>query len=141
MKKNVIIGLILGFCLMPLSVKAAFEGEITFQVAFTGGDVKSKAQSGMMMPSSYDLLIKGNQLKVNMDASARGWLKVEILDESGHALWGFEKSAADRLMFNDLAQTASWNGNPDVSSLQGRSVRLRFIGQSVKLFSFCQTTS
>lgn len=91
--------------------------------------------------TTVPFVLAGNQLKVNMDASARGWLKVEILDESGHALWGFEKSAADRLMFNDLAQTASWNGNPDVSSLQGRSVRLRFIGQSVKLYSFCQTAS
>lgn len=87
MKKNVIIGLILGFCLMPLSVKAAFEGEITFQVAFTGGDAKSKAQSGMMMPSSYDLLIKGNQLKANMHGGIMSLMMGEIIidGESGRA--------------------------------------------------------
>ena len=80
--------------------------------------------------------LEGTHLQINMDASARGWLKAEILDPTGHAIWGFEKSAADRLMFNDLSQTATWNGNPDLSSLQGRSVRLRFVGQSVKLYSF-----
>jgi hypothetical protein len=61
---------------------------------------------------------------------------VEILDETGHTLWGFEKSVADRLMFNDLAQTVTWNGSADVSSLRGRTVRLRFVGQWVKVFSF-----
>ena len=73
---------------------------------------------------------------MNMDASSRGWLKVEMLDATGHALWGFEASVADRLMFNDLAQTATWKGSPDLSALRGRSVRLRFVGQSARLYSF-----
>ena len=92
MKKNVIIGLILGFCLMPLSVKAAFEGEITFQVAFTGGDAKSKAQLGMMMPSSYDLLIKGNQLKANMHGGMMSLMMGEIIidGESGSLSFDIE---------------------------------------------------
>ena len=86
--------------------------------------------------TTVPFLMEGDQLKVNMDASSRGWLKVEILDETGHTLWGFEKSVADRLMFNDLAQTVTWNGSSDVSSLRGRTVRLRFVGQWVKVFSF-----
>lgn len=87
MKKNITICLILGFCLMPLSVQAAFEGEIAFQVAFTGGDTKSKAQLGMMMPRSYDLLIKGNQLKVNMQGGMMSLMMGEIIidGESGRA--------------------------------------------------------
>ena len=71
-----------------------------------------------------------------MDASSRGWLKVEILDASGHAVWGYEKSVADRLMYNGVAQPVSWNGEGDLSSLRGRHVRLRFTGQSVKLYAF-----
>ena len=85
--------------------------------------------------------LEGSRLQVNMDASSRGWLKVEILDETGHALWGYAKAEADRLMFNDLAQTVTWEGRGDLSSLRGRSVRLRFIGQFVKLYSFQLTDS
>ena len=86
--------------------------------------------------TTVPFVVEGDRLRVNVDASSRGWLKVEILDDTGHALWGFEKSVADRLMFNDLALTVSWNGSSDVSSLRGRVVRLRFVGQWVKLFSF-----
>ena len=46
-----------------------------------------------------------------MDASSRGWLKVEILDTSGHTLWGYSKAEADRLMFNDIAQGVTWDGS------------------------------
>lgn len=78
----------------------------------------------------------GGRLEINMDASSRGWLKVEILDASGHALWGYARAEADRLMFNGLAQVASWRGAADLSALAGRQVRLRFIGQFVKLYGF-----
>ena len=86
--------------------------------------------------TTVPFVLEGDRLQVNMDASSRGWLKVEVLDATGHALWGFEKSAADRLMGNDLGQTATWKGDPDLSPLRGRSVRLRFAGQWVKLYSF-----
>ena len=86
--------------------------------------------------TTVPFVLEGERLQLNMDASSRGWLKVEMLDATGHALWGFEESAADRLMFNDLAQTATWKGSPDLSALRGRSVRLRFVGQSARLYSF-----
>ena len=85
-------------------------------------------------------VVEGDRLAVNMDASSRGWLKVEILDETGHSLWGYEKAVADRMMFNDLAQVATWNGK-DLSELRGRTVRLRFWGQWVKVFSYSVTST
>ena len=100
------------------------------------GFVSQDADADEGWLTTVPFVLDGDQLKVNMDASSRGWLKVEILDATGHALWGYEKSAADRLMFNDLAQTVTWNGGGDLSSLRGRTVRLRFVGQWVKLYSF-----
>lgn len=81
-------------------------------------------------------VLEGDRLQLNMDASSRGWLNVEVLDASGHTLWGYSKAEADRLMFNDIAQAVTWNGDGDLSSLRGRNVRLRFIGQSAKLYAF-----
>lgn len=81
-------------------------------------------------------VLEGDRLSVNLDASSRGWLEVELLDETGHALWGFEKSTSDRLMYNDLAQTVTWNGRSDLSALKGRTIRLKLHGRWVKVYSF-----
>ena len=78
----------------------------------------------------------GNHLEVNMDGSARGWLKVEILDKGMQPLKGFSEAEADRLGGSSTAQIATWNGKQDLSALKGQTVRLRFVGQSVKLYAF-----
>jgi hypothetical protein len=80
--------------------------------------------------------VEGNHLEVNMDGSARGWIKVEILDEGMQPLTGFAEAEADRLGGNSTAQTITWNGEHDLSALKGKTVRLRFVGQSVKLYAF-----
>ena len=79
---------------------------------------------------------EGDHLEVNMDGSARGWLKVEILDEGMQSLKGFTEADADRLGGSSTAQTITWNGEQDLSALKGQTVRLRFVGQSVKLYTF-----
>ena len=79
---------------------------------------------------------EGDHLEVNMDGSARGWLKVEILDEGMQSLKGFTEADADRLGGSSTAQTITWNGEQDLSALKGQTVRLRFVGQSVKLYAF-----
>ena len=100
------------------------------------GFVSQDAEVQESSLTTVPFILEGNRLQLNMDASSRGWLKVEILDASGHALWGFSKAEADRLMFNDIAQAATWNGSRDLSGLRGRHVRLRFVGQSAKLYAF-----
>ena len=71
-----------------------------------------------------------------MDGSARGWLKVEILDEGKQPLKAFTEADADRLGGSSTAQTVTWDGKQDLSALKGQTVRLRFVGQSVKLYAF-----
>ena len=71
-----------------------------------------------------------------MDGSARGWLKVEILDEAMQPLNGFSETDADRLGGSSTSQIVTWDGKQDLSALKGQTVRLRFVGQSVKLYAF-----
>ena len=135
MKKNVIIGLVLGFCLMPLSVNAAFEGEITFQVAFTGGDVKFKALLGMM-PSSYDLLIKGNQLNVTMHGGMMSLMMGEIIidGESGIA---FAISSMQRTAYEMTADLSlKGQSNPVIIDEEETSV---IAGYTCKKYKVIQT--
>ncbi len=79
---------------------------------------------------------EGNHLEVNMDGSAKGWLKVEILDEGMQPLKGFTEAEADRIGGSSTAQTVTWDGKRDLLGLKGQTVRLRFVGQSVKLYAF-----
>ena len=78
---------------------------------------------------------EGKHLEVNMDGSARGWLKIEILDEAMQPLNGFTEAEADRLGGSSTAQIVTWDGKRDLSALKGQTVRLRFVGQSVKLYA------
>ena len=80
--------------------------------------------------------LEGDHLEVNMDGSSRGWLKVEILDEGMQPLKGFTEAEADRLGGNNVRQVVTWGGKQDLSALRGKTVRLRFVGQSVKLYAF-----
>ena len=100
------------------------------------GFVSQDADAEESSLTTVPFVLEGDRLQLNMDASSRGWLNVEVLDASGHTLWGYSKAEADRLMFNDIAQAVTWNGDGDLSSLRGRNVRLRFIGQSAKLYAF-----
>ena len=80
--------------------------------------------------------LSGRRLEVNLDGSSRGWLKAELLDEAGRPLPGFARSDADRLFGNDMRARVTWAGRDDLSSQRGKTVRLRFVGQSVKLYAF-----
>ena len=100
------------------------------------GFVSQDAAAERSWLKTIPFVIENDRLEVNMDASARGGLKVEILAEAGHPIFGYSASDADRLERNELAQTATWNGSADLSPLRGRTVRLRFIGESVKLYAF-----
>jgi len=75
-------------------------------------------------------------LQLNVDTSAGGIVQVEIQDESGRPLEGFEAADADEINGNYLKVAASWNGRPDVSALAGQPVRLRFLLRDARLYSF-----
>ncbi len=81
-------------------------------------------------------VLEGDHLEVNLDGSSRGWLKVEILDETMQPLQGFTEQEADRLVGNDVRSVATWGGKRDLSAIRGKPVRLRFVGSSVKLYAF-----
>jgi len=71
------------------------------------------------------LTFTGKQLAVNFSTSAAGTLKVEIQTPQGQPIQGFSLADADETFGDTLDRPVSWNGSTDVSSLQGRPVRLR----------------
>jgi hypothetical protein len=95
---------------------------------------KAAAQGGELVtrPLQFD----GRRLEVNFDAGAGGRIKTEVLDETGAPIPGFTAEEADWQFYNDTARTMTWKKSPDLSTLAGRPVRLRFIAKAANLYAF-----
>ncbi len=93
----------------------------------------SDAPEGVVTTKPF--VCRGKQLLLNADAS-RGRIRVELLDRMGVALPGFEAGRSDPLHGDSVSPLASWDGKSDLSSLEGRKIKLRLLMSHSKLFSF-----
>ena len=99
------------------------------------------------------LWCRGGTLVVNADASdpsvwrrevnrwkkhpgGQGEIRVELLDENGSVLSGFEAGRCDPIRADSVAHAVSWNGQSELSLLQDRKIRIRFLLRNAKLYSF-----
>ncbi len=77
----------------------------------------------------------GDSLMINFSTSAAGFVKVEMLDREGRKINGFELENATELIGNEIEKIVTWKGNPDLSLLNGKPVRLRFVMKDADLYS------
>jgi hypothetical protein len=82
------------------------------------------------------LTFDGSRLRLNVDTGAMGTAFVELRDEEGKPISGFTLDECEEVGGNFLDQQVYWKGNPDVSSLRGRVVRVYFRMKRAKLFAF-----
>ncbi len=101
------------------------DGFVSADVGFGGGQFTTPV-----------LQFGGNRLELNLNGSAGGWLQVEIQDTAGQPLPGFELAEADPVVGNAISKTVTWKGKNDLSELVGKSVRLRFVLRTMKLYAF-----
>jgi len=81
------------------------------------------------------LIFKGKELEINYATSAAGFVKIEILNESGDPLPGYTAKEAKEIIGNEIRRVVSWNGNADLSALAGHPVRLRIHLRDADLYS------
>jgi hypothetical protein len=81
----------------------------------------------------------GDRLFVNADARD-GEISVEVLDERGTPIEGFDAASSKTVSVDTLAQQddgwIQWKTEENLSSLQGRQIQLRFMIRRARLFSF-----
>ncbi len=82
------------------------------------------------------IIFKGSRLRLNLNTSAAGSVKVAILDLEKRSFPGYSFDDCDEVMTNDVAHEMTWRGNPDISQLEGQPVRLFFLMNSTKLYAF-----
>jgi hypothetical protein len=85
---------------------------------------------------THPLIFEGNRLQLNIDCGAMGEAWVEIQDASGKPLSGYGMEDCVSVDRNGVAQEVWWKNGPDVSSVSGKSIRLRIKMRSSKLYAF-----
>jgi len=84
----------------------------------------------------------GKNLHLNIAATKQLWgggapeMRVEILAPNHAYIPGYEYDDADSILDDGIDCVASWNGNPDLRNLEGKTIKLRFYFKNVKLYSF-----
>ncbi len=81
------------------------------------------------------LKFQGKKLVLNFSTSAAGSLRVEIQDAENHPLPGFRLDDCPEIIGDKTRQVVRWMDGSDLSRLEGRVVRLRFVMKDANLFS------
>jgi hypothetical protein len=83
------------------------------------------------------LVSSGRYLFCNMKTnSPAGSMQVEILDEAGKVIPGFEKANSIPMNADTTLILANWNGKKNLTELIGRPLRFRFHLNQCSLYSF-----
>lgn len=102
------------------------DGFVSVRAAYTGGEF-----------TTPPLVFSGKQLRLNIDTSATGIARVEILDAAGPPVAGFSQADCDLIhTANQIDRVVTWQGKSDLSDLAGKPVRLRFIIRDADLYAF-----
>ncbi len=101
------------------------DGFVSADAPYNGGSFTTPA-----------IIFEGSKLILNLDTSALGQAKVELLDENDCAIDGFKIEDADLIQGNYVDKVVSWNGSSDLSTFKEKTIKLRFVMKSTKLYSF-----
>jgi hypothetical protein len=106
-------------------VRQRLDGFVSADGAFEGGEFVTPP-----------LVFSGKRLVLNVNTSAMGTCRVEILDDHGTPLPGYRMSDCDEIGGNFIEKAVTWKGKSDLGPLAGRTVQLRFALRAGKLFAF-----
>jgi hypothetical protein len=102
------------------------DGFVSVRAAFAGAEFTTPL-----------LQFKGEQLLLNVNTSAGGELRVELLDEQGQPIPNYTLPDCDLVhTANEISRVVKWKGESSVKNLAGKPVRLRFVMRNLDLYTF-----
>ena len=102
------------------------DGFISAQADYAGGEFVTPP-----------LTFKGEQLVLNVDTSALGQVRVELLGEDSKPIPSYTLNDCDEIYTaNEINRTVTWNGESSLRGLAGRTIRLRFVMRDADLYAF-----
>lgn len=78
----------------------------------------------------------GRELEINYSTSAAGSVKIELQDEDGKPIPGYEEGNCQEIIGNEIKRMVTWNGNHDVGALAGQVIRMKINVKDGDIFSF-----
>lgn len=100
------------------------DGFVSVRAPYAGGELLTK-------PFRF----AGHELVLNYATSAAGRLRVEIQDLERKAVPGYSLDECIELIGDSVEHTVRWKNGPNVSSLAGTPVRLRFAMKDADIYS------
>jgi len=100
------------------------DGFVSVSAPMSGGELITKL-----------LTFKGKNLFLNFSSSAAGSIQVEVQDENGNPVPGFSLENCIPLFGDTIERSVKWENGNDLSSLEGKAVRLRFSMKDADLYS------
>ncbi len=101
------------------------DGFVAARAPLEGGELLTKP-----------LQFAGKRLSLNFATSARGHIFAELIDAAGDPFPGYTLADCDETFGDSLDRTITWKGNPDTSSLAGKTIRMRFQISDADIYSF-----
>lgn len=101
------------------------DGFASIAAGFAGGEMLS-----------WPLTFEGSQLSLNVATSAVGSVRVELQNPDGSPLEGFSLADCPPIFGDEIARVVTWKGGAELSSLQGKPVRLRLELKDADLYAF-----
>ena len=103
------------------------DGWVALEVGMSGG---------YMLTKPFKFTGKGLFLNVDPARRAYGQVFVEVLTPEGEPIEGFSVKDCDPAEHDNLSHKVTWKGSWDLSSLEGRIIRLKFHCCASRLYSF-----
>jgi hypothetical protein len=128
-----------GFPIRHDSKETNWESAIGIATMRTDGFAawEAAAQPGELVTQPFHC--NGDRLCINAEAQ-KGSLTVEVLDEKGNPIKGFESKSCRPVTTDTLADEHAawlqWRKEKDLSRVQGKQIQLRFTMQHARLYSF-----
>jgi len=102
------------------------DGFVSVRAPFGGGEFRTPL-----------LRFQGEQLLLNVNTSACGELRVELLDEQGKPIPNYTLHDCDLVhTANEINRVVKWKGESSVKDLSGKPVRLHFVIRDLDLYAF-----
>lgn len=110
---------------------------------FGGGHYKLRLDGFISVNAGYEqgefvtkpLKFAGDELEINFSTAGAGEIRVELQDTHGKPIPGFSLAESVPIKGDSISEIVAWKENSDVSSVAGKTVRVRFVMNEADLYS------
>ena len=101
------------------------DGFVSVNASMKGGELVTRP-----------ITFTGDQLNLNFASSAAGDVRVELQDEDGQPIPGFALSDSEPMFGDSVDRPVVWTSGGNLSLLNGKPVRLRFVLRDADVFAY-----